>query len=456
MKSTELKQKRAKLIEEAREIDRKATAERRVLHADERRKFDQLLTDAQLLNADIETEERSEAAEREEALRNGVTIADSDGYYHLGRERRAPQRDRFADPYAARLSGRLKPGEVRAIRANERLADVLPPPELPSGVRAEDLDFGRLIRGLASGDWAGAEAERRAMQEGVGPLGGFLVPQPLAVDFIDLARARTVVFQAGARTVPMTSATLKMATLTGDVTVSNVLEGAVIPSSDGAIGARELNAKTLAAATPITEELLQDAPNVGDILRRSITEQMALQLDRQCLRGVGPAEIIGLRNWPSIGKKDLGTNGAALAGYEDFAEAFTQILQANVAPDNISLIRSAREHGEINKMKDTTGQPLAAPPFWAEIRHFWTSAIPTNLSWGTATDASEAYLGDFRSLIVGMRTQLQIELLDQAAHPTTGLGPFTRHRHLKATMRVDAVVARDLDFVVIEGIKAQP
>jgi hypothetical protein len=41
--------------------------------------------------------------------------------------------------------------------------------------------------------------------------GGAFVPAPLSAEVIDLLRARSVAFAAGAKTVPMTSQTLKFA-----------------------------------------------------------------------------------------------------------------------------------------------------------------------------------------------------------------------------------------------------
>src|SRR5215216_6405701 len=68
----------------------------------------------------------------------------------------------------------------------------------------EPASFSRYLKGLATGDWSGAEHER-AMSEGTLTAGGHLVPTPLSARVIDLARAQTRVLQAGGQTVPMTS-----------------------------------------------------------------------------------------------------------------------------------------------------------------------------------------------------------------------------------------------------------
>ena len=65
----------------------------------------------------------------------------------------------------------------------------------------QDLSFDKYLRGMATADWSGAEHER-ALAEATTGAGGALVPSPLSARVIDLARNRTVVFRAGAQTVP--------------------------------------------------------------------------------------------------------------------------------------------------------------------------------------------------------------------------------------------------------------
>ena len=61
-----------------------------------------------------------------------------------------------------------------------------------TGYRVEnepDLGFGRLVRGLLTGDWRGADLERRTMLESNAGSGGVLVPAPMSAKVLDVARA---------------------------------------------------------------------------------------------------------------------------------------------------------------------------------------------------------------------------------------------------------------------------
>jgi HK97 family phage major capsid protein len=65
----------------------------------------------------------------------------------------------------------------------------------------EPLSFDKYLRGMATGRWDDADHER-ALAEATTGAGGALVPSPLSARVIDLARNKTVVFRAGAQTVP--------------------------------------------------------------------------------------------------------------------------------------------------------------------------------------------------------------------------------------------------------------
>ena len=80
--------------------------------------------------------------------------------------------------------------EVRAYRPDEKVAD---------GHRAEypDVTIGGFVRSMITGPRN--DSEKRALSEGTLSAGGYTVPTPLAREFIDMLRARTVCINAGAQ-----------------------------------------------------------------------------------------------------------------------------------------------------------------------------------------------------------------------------------------------------------------
>ena len=79
----------------------------------------------------------------------------------------------------------------------------------------------------------GAEAERRVMGDLTGAHGGFLMPDPISANVIDLARNASVVIRAGAITIPMTTKTLRLARVVTDPTPTWRQEGQTIAEDDG-------------------------------------------------------------------------------------------------------------------------------------------------------------------------------------------------------------------------------
>ena len=72
--------------------------------------------------------------------------------------------------------------------------------ETRSGFDADEIrsfSLGRSVQAMVTGDWRGAEVERRALSEGSNAAGGFLIPAPLATSVIDRVRNEARVIEAG-------------------------------------------------------------------------------------------------------------------------------------------------------------------------------------------------------------------------------------------------------------------
>lgn len=309
------------------------------------------------------------------------------------------------------------------------------------------LDFGRLVRGLVTGNWDDATAEHRAMSEGTASAGGYTVPVELAVDVIDRARNMMQVVQAGARTVPMTTQTLKMARVDADPAASWHTENAAITPSDGTFGQITFTAQTLTVITVASLELFEDSVNIGEVLSNSIAQSIAQEWDRVALRGSGTApEPRGVRNQAGVTITALNgqANGATPTSYDLLIDS-NQVLRAgNFEPT--AYIMAPRTDTTLSKLKDSTGQPLRTPDAVAAIPRLRTNQIPTTLTKGTSTDCSDVYTGDWQHLLLGMRTGLQIRLLDQRYIDNGQFGLF-------AYMRGDVQLARAGAFNVTEGIR---
>lgn len=318
-------------------------------------------------------------------------------------------------------------------------------------VREEEreLDFGRYIRGLALGDWRDADAERRAMAEGTLTAGGNMVPTLLATEIVDLARNKAAVFNAGARIVPMANAVENVARWATDPTPAWRSENAAITQSDATVQTLQLKAKSLSVITLVSRELLEDADaatgaSISDALKNAFAQQMALNVDYAALYGTGTDPMPrGVKNTSGVTIQSMATNGATPTNYDFLVNALGTLRGKNEEPT--AIVYSPRTEQELATLKDSQNRYLTPPPVLDNIPQHVTAQVPNNLTVGTGTTTSDAFVADWRQLYIGIRTQLQISLLSERFSDTGQIG-------FLAWMRADVAVARPNAFFVETGI----
>lgn len=322
---------------------------------------------------------------------------------------------------------------VKVLARGERMAE-----RSESGV-----GFGDIVRAQITG--ARNEAEERALSEGTNSAGGFTVPTPLASQFIDRLRARSVVMQAGAQTVPMDSATLAIARLETDPDSGWRNENAAIAEGDPTFGRVTFTARTLAGKLTLSRELAADSLNVGAMIENAFAQSMAVELDRAALYGSGTApEPRGVANTSGINAVSMAANGAALADYDDILDTLLA-LKNNNAADPTAMICAPRTEIALAKLKDADGNPLVPPAMVGRIPLLSTTSAPIDEDEGTAENASSIVIGDFRELLIGVRQQLEIRVFDQ---PLAGTGQLL----VVAWMRADVQLATPKSFAKLTGI----
>jgi len=288
-KQIELARKRTELVEKMENLASTAESENRDFTVAEQEKWDNLDAECARITAQIR---RIDQAERHKASLQVIQIED----------RLASNRQQaWFDPRSKR--------PLRVFGKGERLTDACESNLLPGGISASDLSLGRYLRGLASGNWDGAEAERElysASSTSSNTSAGYLVPEVLAAEWIDLARARSVIFRAGAKTVEMTASSLGVAYLKSDPTITTSKgENDEFAESDSTFGLHTLTAKTIGIYCKFSEELWQDAPNLPEIVENVLIRALSGELDRQVLSGSGSQEMSGIVNYPDTNSVDV-------------------------------------------------------------------------------------------------------------------------------------------------------
>lgn len=409
----ELLEKRADLIKKQRETLNKLKDEKRDFTAKEREEYDARDFEIDDLSVQIRETELKQ-------FTPGGRLEDPN-YRHRGSE------NSFMTAEGT---------EVRALKVGETF-----------GHGRSGLSLTRIVRGLVTGRWEGADAEARAMTSASGAAGGYLVPQSVSATVIDLARSKSVTQQAGALSFQMDSGEVTIAKIASDPTAAWRSENSAIPESAPTFEPVSLVAQTLGCLVTMPIELLEDAQISAATVENAIAQAMALELDRVALRGSGVGEPRGLYNTPGVNELSMGTNGASLTSYGKFSEAVELIANANGTAR--SVVYAPRTAGALDRLADSTGQPLQPPPSFVALQKYSTTQIPVNLTQGSASNCSFAMVGDFSGLVFGMRTQLALELSRASGDAFSKL-----QVQIRAYLRADIAVLQPGHFTIIKGIKA--
>ncbi|MCZ4260973.1 phage major capsid protein [Limimaricola sp. G21655-S1] len=348
-----------------------------------------------------------------------------------------PRRPLGQDTVAAGDGGDVAAEEVRhALRPEQRMtawAEAKKPDEY------RGLSLGGYLRSMVIG--AKTDTEKRALAEGSDSAGGYTVPTVLSARLIDLLRANSVVNQAGAQTVPLTSDDHSIAKLASDPTPAWRAEAGAVAESDPTFARVPLRPKSLAVMTKVSFELMEDSLNLATELPRILSVALAKELDRVALLGTGTApEPRGIANTSGIGTTAL---AGALTGYSPLVAARTGILSANAGPVS-AIIMHPRDEGTLTGLMDANEQPRMAPRAVEQIPMLTTTAIPTD--GGAGSNESTIFAGNFSHLLIGMRSQITVTVLKERYAENMQYG-------LLAHMRTDIAVQHAGAFYTVTGVQ---
>lgn len=414
----ELRRQRLDLVEEARELiteideckDDKRAGELSKQHEKVMRSIDRV---------DLDLDEARSEAETINASRRPMNDVRVPGFL----TGKPAWRDAKGDP-------------IRVLEANESFAE-----------ERHDLGigFGDFIRAAVHG--ARNEQEKRALSLGTPSEGGYTVPAPLAREFIDKLRAETCAIRAGARTIPMDSASLSIARLDTDPTVSWRAENSLIDDSDPSFSRLLLEAKACAGIVKVSWELLRDSVNANEMLNNAFAQVMGRELDRVALWNDGSDDgPVGAAAVAGINEVSMGTDGAQLSNYDKLIDAIYEMKVDNAA-DPTAKIMHPRTAASLAKLKDGQNNPLSVPEMVASVPTLQTTSAPIDETQGTADEASSILFGNYRELFIGIRDQVSITVLRERYADYGQVG-------FLVWMRADVQLAHKASFCRLKGILA--
>lgn len=282
---------------------------------------------------------------------------------------------------------------------------------------AKKFSYCKAIRAALSGNWKDAEFEHEvhkqtannpmnqyAMSIGDDSKGGFLVPEEISSELIDLAMPQIVAERLGVQIIrDAQGSPLKFKRVTSRPTASWVAENSAVTASDAGTGMLTLRHRSLRALTDVSNWLVM-MPSVGAeaMIRRLISQAHALALDLAIIQGKGNEnEPQGIKNTPNVNELDLGTNGDT-PELNDLFDAMLLVENNDFEntgwafhPRTWNTLRKIKD-GESNYILDQNSRLLNGIPFAKSTQ------IPITETHGSSSVASTIYGGDFSQVIAAM------------------------------------------------------
>jgi len=294
----------------------------------------------------------------------------------------------------------------------------------------------KAIRALTSGDWSKAPLEKaasiavadnlgkeargfyvpweiqtRAQNTSTIPAGGALVDTTyLGGSFIQMLRARSVIVGLGARYLTGLTGNVTIPKQTGGSTTYWVGEDEAASDSELTFGLLQMRPRTLAAAVPITRQMmLQGDPSMDSLVTTDISIGMALAMDIALLEGDGFAKPLGITNTAGINTQSVSSAGnptwAELVGFE------TKIDSDNALMGSIAYVTTPSVRGALKVTAKDSGSGI----------FLLDGGVANGYPVATSTQLSQHRIifGNFADVIIGEWGVLDI-MEDKATKVASG------------------------------------
>lgn len=304
--------------------------------------------------------------------------------------------------------------------------------------------FVRLFKSLLKGtDSNEMQLVEKAMSTGDDSLGGVLVPPTQSAEIIDFLGARAAIRMLGSDIMPMTTGTLPIPKVTGGVqtyyigenvegTVDNVDTGEVI-----------LNARSIVAYIPMSNQLLQDSASAERTIRNTLTRSLAIAETESFIQGTGGVKPLGLLRLPN--KVTQTSVSQATLVLDDIQDMITAVHNAESLVSGILLTPTLM--GICRKIKDDHGRPILQNAFSPQGLPTLLD-IPYSLTTKCTLGTTHYMIAaDFeQEVVIGQRSSLEFAVSEHVE--------FKKNQTvIRAIMRHD-IVARHEEAIVVLPVTA--
>lgn len=373
----EMKQARNNLAKQMRSIHTKIGDQSPT--EEERRQWEDLESKLSDLDAKIEREERLLSMD-EDDLNNGGSSFSPEG------RTATPYQDQSGNP-------------IEVLGKEKRFFN----PSTSQVEQREHISPGAMMRAMMYG--SRNETEERALG-GSDSAGGITVPTHTLRQLIDMMRNQTQAINAGVQTVILNTDKTKIAKIESDPAPGWRAMNDNVKESDPTFSGVELNAHSLAVMVRVPRELLEDSINLDEALGLCLAGAMAQEFDRAIFFGEGGEKTPrGIANTTGILKHPL---DGPLTSYAPILTAL-QMLEESNSLSHTAAVMAPRSKYAFGGLLDTTGQPIRKPEIISALPLLSTNQFPVNE--GAGTNESQIMAGDFSKVLMGIRSNLRVEIL---------------------------------------------
>jgi HK97 family phage major capsid protein len=310
-------------------------------------------------------------------------------------------------------------------------------------------------------------AKRKALAAGDAASGGFLVPERVSADIIQLLTPRTLIRRLGPEVIPMPTGSIRVPRITQGTQANYIGENQNIPPSTMKFGQIMMTWKKLAAMVPISNDLIRySAPAADAIVRNDVLRAMAQREDQGFMFDDGTGGTPrGLYNW-TLPALRLTANPAA-------------VTQATVTGDLGKLVLALVERSIPMTRPAWIFSPRTWNYFMTDIgtnsnQFIWREEIQRGTLWGWpiafspvvgntydhtgsgTANQSFIMLVDLADAVIGDSMNLQVDASSEAAYfdGSAVVAAFSLDQTVvRAIAEHDFAMRREESVAILEGVK---
>lgn len=289
--------------------------------------------------------------------------------------------------------------------------------------------------------------------------GGFLVPDDLVDEIIELLRPKSLIRRMGPRSIRPKAGSQNIPRLSVSATTSYVAEGAPIAASSPQFDEVKISPKKLASIVNVSNELLAYGQDTESIVRDDLVKSIATTEDFELLRGDGLlSKPKGIRNWAAAGNV-IAAGATSLTQATSDLFQLLNALEGADAPMGYAWLVSPRSKNYLLSVRDVNGVPgfnfgSDGPEGLSLYSHpmLTSNQIPNTLGGGSD---SEVFLVSPSEVILAELPGMTIDVSNQGAYIEGGelRSAFERDTTLiRVTMKHDIAMRHSVSIAYLTGV----